>query len=271
MRAGERPPTVGRKVGFANKAMWRVLEARDAGLGAHVRRHGASTRATDGAAAAGAHVLAEDRTRDRLQDEDSRSGLTDASRPRCSRPSSGSRSGSRSSTACFRTGNSSPPISWRRLACMRRWSSASRVGRGDDIATLVDQLPRFKVRLLEGRPARRRGLRQELAPQPGAVPGRAGVGDCAPADGEAAGRRRSRQLRHADRIATDRRRRNVDGRRRRPGPAGSDGANVTYIRDQGSGIRDQASGTRRTCGNPQHLRHPSRSTPRSIHHQRLPA
>ena len=36
--------TVGLKVGFANKAMWRVLKLETLGLGAHVRRHGAPCR-----------------------------------------------------------------------------------------------------------------------------------------------------------------------------------------------------------------------------------
>jgi 2-keto-4-pentenoate hydratase len=36
-----RPQDRGVKVGFANKAVWRVHEARHARLGAHVRRHGA--------------------------------------------------------------------------------------------------------------------------------------------------------------------------------------------------------------------------------------
>ncbi len=62
--------TVGRKVGFANKALWRVMGLSTGRLGGHVRRHGSSRGDEHTSLRIAADVLAEDRAGDRDEDGD---------------------------------------------------------------------------------------------------------------------------------------------------------------------------------------------------------
>ena len=140
--------TVGRKVGYANKAIWRVLKL-DTLVWAHMYDDTVHY-AEDGVASLSlGHMYAPKIEPEIVFKLKRRSRAMRAMRPRFWKPSSGWRLDSRSSIACSPTGSSGPPISWPRSACTRR----SIVGeprrvRAGTIRTRR-QLPTFKVRLLK--------------------------------------------------------------------------------------------------------------------------
>ena len=178
MRRAAGHMTVGIKVGYANKAMWRVLKL-DTLVWAHMYddtvQYAPGNEAT---LSRRAHDLAEDRAGDRLQDES-------AARRWCHRAGRCARS---RRMAGARVRDHRLPV--RRLevsarGLRRRLRPARRAHRrraavrstAANIPELVEQLPAFKVRLSKDGERRRGGVRQELAPESRALPRRARIGD----------------------------------------------------------------------------------------------
>ena len=205
-------------------------QARDAGLGAHVRRHRAHSPTATSAELVGRAAWS--RRRSSPRSSSALKAPLPAAPPMpaaCSTRSSGWRSASRSSTACSPTGQFQPAdfVAVLRAARgagrrRRRWrvTSANR-------AALAEALAAFTVTLLEKNGAVvAEGGGKNVAPQPGPVPGRAGLGARAPTACRPLAAGRAHQLRHAHRVAADRRGRDLDGARRRPGPARADAAHV---------------------------------------------
>ena len=167
--------TVGRKVGFANKAVWRVLKLETL-VWAHM--YDDTVRYADRNDARRCRSPRWSRRRSSRRSCSSwrgphRAAYGDAGAA-CSRPSSGSRSDSRSSTACSPTGSSSRPTSSRRTACTRRSSSANRArcrtGGHSGARGAVARDSRCGCRETASWSRR---VRQELAAQSGALPRRA--------------------------------------------------------------------------------------------------
>ena len=148
--AGRRPATAWSacKVGYANKAVWRVLKLETLVWALMYDDTVAFAEGGEATARRRPDDRAEDRARDRRPAGGAAAGGPHRSGGGARVTSSGWRSASRSSTASTPTGSSSRPTSSPPTACTRRWSSAQPLRPdADTLATLAEQLAAFAVTL----------------------------------------------------------------------------------------------------------------------------
>ena len=148
LRRADGHVSVGRKVGYANKAVWRMLKL-DTLVWAHM--YDDTVRyAVDGVATLSLeHPIAPKIEPEIVFKLKRAARLPTWTPPPYSKPWNGSPSASRSSTACLRTGSFNRPISSPPTDCTSRWSSGDRSPVDRNIAGACRAAARFTVRLLK--------------------------------------------------------------------------------------------------------------------------